>query len=150
MEKNPSLDKLKIINMFMLADPLILLFVAVFMKRSLSYQPSPEFYEINQTMRIIQYFLYLSGLAVFFFMDGIIQILRKKIFVQAQTNPIAFNILGIAVVDYISIAGFLGFLISGNIAWVTTFCLISFFSRFRFLPLNRNISRFTTGNIESR
>ncbi|MGC9066593.1 MAG: hypothetical protein ACP5JO_08245 [Candidatus Ratteibacteria bacterium] len=149
MEKVP-LNKLKIINILMLVNPVIFVFIAYFMKHFLSYQPPPEFYEINQTMRIVQYFLYLSGLAVFFFLDGILHMLRKRAFKLTQTNPIAFNILGIAVLDYIIITGFLGFLISGNIAWVTTFCLISFFSSFRFLPLNRNLSRFTMDNQESK
>ena len=149
MENNALASRLKVLNIAMMADPLILLLIAYFMKSSLSYQPPAEFYEVNQTMRIVQYFLYLSGIGVFFFMDGILQLLRKKIFKQAQTNPIAFNILGIAVLDYISLTGFLGFLISGNIAWVMVFCLIAFFTRFRFLPLSKNLSRFGSDGQDS-
>ena len=72
MDKKQGITGLRIINLVMLVDPLILLGIAFYMKNHLGYEPSPEFYEVNETIRIVQYFLYLSGLGVFFFVDAIV------------------------------------------------------------------------------
>lgn len=147
MEEKNRENNLKFINFLMLLDPVILALIAVFMKRFLSYQPSPEIYEINSTMRFIQYFLYLSGLAVFFFIDGITHFIQRKIVEKSKpSSPILFNIISLSILDYIAVAGFAGFIISGNISWVVIFCAISFFSRFRFLPFKRNLKSITSDN----
>ncbi|MCX7706310.1 MAG: hypothetical protein N2115_08690 [bacterium] len=139
MEKKHNEKNLKIFNFLFFLNPLILALIAIYMKRSLSYQPSPEFYEINRNMRIVQYFLYLSGLTVFFFIDGILNILRKRIQLKnLPISPLLLNIITLAILDYIALSGFLGFLISGNISWVIIFCAISFFSGFRFFPIRRS------------
>jgi len=142
MGKNIQVNRLKILNLSMLIDPILLFCIAFIMKKHLAYQPSPEFYEINTTMRYVQYFLYLSGLAVFFFIDGIVSFIKKRLPKDEHISPIKHNLISMALLDYISVSGFVGFLISGNITWVAVFCAISFFSRFRFLPTRKNLSRY--------
>ncbi|MCM8825245.1 MAG: hypothetical protein NC937_03735 [Candidatus Omnitrophica bacterium] len=96
-------------------------------------------------MRVIQYFLYLSGLAIFFFIDGILHLIRKRFSTRKdQTSAIIFNIVALGVLDYTAVAGFLGFIISGNIPWVVIFCAISFFSGIRFLPFKKNLEKFSS------
>ncbi len=134
MDKKQRINQVRILNLAMLVNPLIIAGIAFYMKHYLSFQPPSEFYEVNEAMRIVQYFLYLSGLAVFFFIDGITHFLKKRIVKQNNLNShIRFNIISMAILDYIGISGFVGFLISGNLTWVVVFCAISFFSRFRFV-----------------
>ncbi|MCM8763833.1 MAG: hypothetical protein NC830_00485 [Candidatus Omnitrophica bacterium] len=143
MVENNTQSRLKIINLLLFLIPLIMVSIAIYLKLSLSYQPQSELYEMNETMRILQYFLYLTGLAVFFFIDGLLNIIRKKFANRKyESSAIIFNIVALSVLDYTGVVGFLGFIISGNISWVVIFCAISFFSGLRFLPLKRNIKRF--------
>ncbi|MCM8817830.1 MAG: hypothetical protein NC913_10070 [Candidatus Omnitrophica bacterium] len=145
MEKKYNEKILKLFNFLFFFSPLFLALIAVYLKKIHCYQPSPEFYEINNTARSIQYFLYLSGLAVFFFIDGIMHLIQKKIRRKNQFfSPYMFNIIGLGVLNYIGLSGFIGFIISGNISWVIIFCAISFFSGFRFFPSKRNIEKITT------
>jgi len=141
MDKKQGITGLRIINFAMLIDPLILLGIAFYMKYNLGYEPSPEFYEVNGTIRIVQYFLYLSGLGVFFFADAITHPFKKRLSGKSDTaSKIKYNIVSMAVLDYIGISGFIGFLISGNLPWVLIFCVIAFFSRLRFINKNACIS----------
>lgn len=150
MENKTNQNNVKIINFLVFLSPVIFALIAIYMKKNLAYQPSPETYEINEAMRIVQYFLYLSGLAVFFFIDAIVNPIRKKFLKQnLPTSPIVFNILGLCILGYISISGFLGFIISGNISWVIIFCAISFFSGIRFLPFKRQIEKFYSSQINN-
>ncbi|MCM8822780.1 MAG: hypothetical protein NC831_08280 [Candidatus Omnitrophica bacterium] len=138
-------SRLKTTNILLFLMPLIIALFATYLKMSLSYQPQPELYEMNETMRILQYVLYLSGLAVFFFIDGLLQIIRTRILIKkCESSAIIFNIVALGVLNYTAVAGFLGFIISGNISWVVIFCAISFFSGIRFLPLKRNLQRFSS------
>jgi len=140
MRKKNTITGLRILNLTMLINPVILMGIAIFMKNRFAFQPPSEFYEVNDIMRNVQYFLYLSGLGVFFFIDAINQPIKKRMLKQKDViSHIKFNIISMAILDYIGISGFIGFLISGNLTWVVIFCVIGFFSRLRFVNTYKNI-----------
>ncbi len=146
MGKKSDTDAIKIIKFVLLFDPIILAAAACFMKHYLSFQPPSQFYEGNEVLRMVQYFLYLSGLGVFFFNDWIINTLKKRILTQNDySSLIRFVTVTMAIYDYIGLSGFVGFLISGNLTWVMTFCIISFFSRIRFVFRDTAVSYQSTG-----
>lgn len=127
---------------------LVYIGLAFLIKNFLNFHPSPTAYgEINSFV-YLQYFLYFSGIAIFFFFETIMNFLRNRINKQIKyfnkTKSIDYsieyqnlNLKMLLVIDYIGFSGFLGFLICGNLYWVTIFALISFFSKLRFFPVHK-------------
>ena len=129
------------------ANSLVYVLVAYVMKYQGQYQPDPETYENLQAMRVFQYCMYFSGLAVFFFSDFIVGFFRKAYWKKNDNsndvNPAyKFSLTMLEVMDYTGLCGLIGFFVSGNVTWVVVFCAISFFSKLRFLPTERNLARF--------
>jgi hypothetical protein len=144
-KKKPELNDM-IVGYAILLSPVLYVVVALALKKFAQFQPDPSFFEENPAARAIEYSLYFLGLGVFFFSDFFSRPLKKlcmkKVSGQTEFNPAKFSILMLAVMDFIGLSGFVGYLISGNLAWVMVFCTISFFSMIRFLPSEKHFARF--------
>lgn len=118
--------------------PFLYPIIAFFMKRNLGYQPSSTFFEEILFIRYLQYALYFSGLAIFFFSDLLIKYVSRiaeRITADKAISPsFITSILMMAALDYIALSGFIGFLISGNFSWVVIFAVLEFFGKIRYFP----------------
>ncbi|MFA5645441.1 MAG: hypothetical protein WDA18_03690 [Candidatus Ratteibacteria bacterium] len=118
--------------------PFLYPIIAFFMKRNLGYQPSSTFFEEILLIRYLQYALYFSGLALFFFSDLLIKYASRIAKRITSNNPGSYSlmtaILMMVALDYIALSGFIGFLISGNFSWVVIFAFLEFFGKIRYFP----------------
>ncbi len=127
---------------------LVYIIIAFLIKKFLYFHPASAIYEETKSLRYFQYFLFFSGIAIFFFFETIMNFLKNRIkkrikmFTKkkANENPLEYQNLNLdmlIIIDYIGLSGFIGFLICGNLYWVTIFALISFFSKIKFFPVHK-------------
>lgn len=137
-----------IIGWILILLPLIYIAAAFLLKKYVSYQPPSSLYEETPPIIFLQYFLYFSGLGVFFFSDFFMHIFRKNLpqanQSKSQVSDIRrgpehqkLNLEMLLLLDYTALSGLIGFLISGNLTWLVIFALLGFFSKFRFFPLDK-------------
>jgi hypothetical protein len=114
------------------------------MKYFWHFNPPANFYSGIKSLRYIQYFLYFSGIAIFFFFETIMNFFKNRIKKKIDKKNIDYaleyqslNLDMLVIVDYIGFSGFIGFLICGNLYWVTIFSLISLFSKLKFFPVHK-------------
>jgi hypothetical protein len=127
-------------GVFLLVDPIVYCVVAYLLKEKTGYQPATTLFEEDTLMRALQYFFYFSGLAFFFFSDLFVKLLARiaeKTMssgrYKGSTADMA-SLMMMAILDYIGISGFIGFLISGNLTWVYLFAALSFLAKIRYFP----------------
>ncbi|MCL5674230.1 MAG: hypothetical protein M1501_00575 [Candidatus Omnitrophica bacterium] len=145
------LTGVKITGYILFFISVVYIVIAFLMKKFLNFHPSSSLYEgMNsfKSLRYLQYFLYFSGIAVFFFFETIMNFLRnrtrKKIKYFIKTEHVDnsaeyqnLNLKMLLIIDYIGFSGFVGFLICGNLYWITIFSVISFFSKLKFFPVHK-------------
>jgi len=101
-----------------------------------------ENYE-EERMKIVQSFFYFLGLAIFFFCNGFSDFVSKKLFLNKKNIDEKINsyynytFIMLSFLNLISVSGFIGFLICGNFAWLTTFSIINFLSLFSYFPTEK-------------
>lgn len=139
-EKN-KFNVLKYIAADSVVFPFILVGVAYFLKKN-GFKCLISDYE-KGSARIIQYILFFIGVAIFFFCDGISDFLAKKIFIKGDDKKVeeenissyfAYTIIMLWILNIITITGFIGFLICGNISWLVVFLLLNISMVYKYFP----------------
>ena len=136
--------KLRWIGISLIITPLILFFIGYILENG-NFNPIVENFEKGMA-RILQYVLFGFGVVIFFFCDGISDFFSKKLFVSVkgkfEEEEIKKNLLGytsytfvmMSIINMISIFGFIGFLICGNLTWLFVFVLLNFSIQFKYRP----------------
>lgn len=135
--------RVKIIPFFL--SPIILVIVGRFLTLK-NYVPLVKDYE-TEKFKFLMSSLYFVGLGIFFFCNGFSDFISKKLFLNKnELNEkikayYTYTIIMLSFLNLISITGFLGFLICGNFAWLSTFSIINFLSLFSYLPTEKRFNK---------
>lgn len=122
------------------AFPLLALIAAILLQRS-GFEHMVESYDEGMA-RVIQYVLFFMGVLAFFFCEGISDFLIDKLFVKDDkkmhdenlSSYFAYTFLMLWILNMISVSGFFGFLISGNITWLAVFVILNISLQFKYFP----------------
>ncbi len=126
--------------------PFILLIIAYYMKRN-GFKYLISDYE-KGSARILQYILFFIGVAIFFFCDGISDFIANRLFIKNEkqdkeiekeniSSYFTYTLVMLWLLDLITITGFIGFLICGNISWLSVFLLLNISMVYKYFPSQR-------------
>ena len=126
--------------------PFILLIIAYYMKRNGFKYLIPD-YE-KGSARILQYILFFIGVAIFFFCDGISDFIANRLFIKNEkqdkeiekeniSSYFTYTLVMLWLLNLITITGFIGFLICGNISWLSVFLLLNISMVYKYFPSQR-------------
>ena len=138
MEKKENYNrfkKLRYISVGTIIFPFILSIVAYCMKQEGFKYLVPD-YE-KGSARILQYILFFIGVAIFFFCDGISDFIANRLFIKNEkqdkevekeniSSYFTYTLVMLWLLNLITITGFIGFLICGNITWLFVFLPVSY------------------------
>ena len=98
----------------------------------------------DEKIKVFLAFLYFFGLGIFFFCNGFSDFISKKLFLNKKKDInegiksyYIYTVIMLSFLNLISLSGFIGFLICGNFAWLTTFAIINFLSLFSYFPTEK-------------
>jgi len=98
--------------------------------------------------RIVQYILFGIGIVIFFFCDGISDFFTQRLFVWDErrerenfSSYFAYTFIVLWLLNMISVMGFFGFLICGNLTWLTVFVLLNLSLQIRYFPSQGKFDR---------
>jgi len=134
-----SFGGIKKLGVLSIAFPLIMLAAGIILsKRGLT--ALVEDYD-QGIARIVQYILFGIGMVIFFFCDGISDFFTQRLFVRDRgrdgenfSSYFAYTFIVLWLLNMISVMGFFGFLISGNLTWLTVFVLLNLSLQIRYFP----------------
>jgi len=132
-------SKIRRLGIFSAAFPLIIFVVAVTLYRK---GMPPLIVDYSEGMaRILQYLLFGIGVAIFFFCDAISDFFANRLFVKDRqrekenlSSYFAYTFITLWLLNMISTLGFVGFLICGNLTWLTVFVILNFSLQTRYFP----------------
>ncbi|MGI6595979.1 MAG: hypothetical protein ACOX1Z_04755 [Candidatus Ratteibacteria bacterium] len=126
--------------------PLILLVIGIIMAKQ-GFAGMVKNYE-EGTARFIQYLLFAIGIAIFFFSDSVSDFLQKRIFVKDSDNKpqfyMSYILLSLWLLNIIAITGFTGFLICGNIYWLSVFVILNLAIGIKYVPSQKKMAKLIT------
>jgi len=144
MEKreNNEFRNLKYVFFESVIFPFILLIIALYLKKN-GFKHFVSDYEVG-IARIVQYILFFLGLFIFFFCEGISDFIVKKIFIKENeqkniSSYYAYTIIMLWTLNLITIVGFLGFLICGNITWLSVFLILNISMVYKYFPSKKHL-----------
>jgi len=148
MEKieNAKFKILRYISIGSVLFPCILLMIAYYMKQHGFKYLVPD-YE-KGSARILQYILFFIGVAIFFFCDGISDFFANRLFIKGKkqdkeiekeniSSYFIYTLIMLWLLNLITITGFIGFLICGNISWLSVFLLLNVSMFYKYFPSQR-------------
>jgi len=148
MEKieNAKFKILRYISIGSVLFPCILLMIAYYMKQQGFKYLVPD-YE-KGSARILQYILFFIGVAIFFFCDGISDFFANRLFIKGKkqdkeiekeniSSYFIYTLIMLWLLNFITITGFIGFLICGNISWLSVFLLLNVSMFYKYFPSQR-------------
>ncbi|MCX8082530.1 MAG: hypothetical protein N3D17_03930 [bacterium] len=143
MEKNNLLWRnIKISGIISFITPFLLLIVGVILHKN-GFTGIVENYEEGPA-KFIQYVLFATGAGIFFFCDGISDFFSKRLSSAVKDTThfyLLYVLFTIWLLNIISITGFMGFLICGNISWMVVFIILNLSIGIRYLPSQRRMQK---------
>lgn len=143
MNRHPTWKRIQIVGALSFLIPLVLLLCGILMKTK-GFAGLVENYE-EGVARFLQYGLFAIGAGIFFFCDGISDFLFKRISKRNNKDNLTFYLsyilLTIWLLNIISITAFLGFLICGNISWLTVFVILNLSIGIKYLPSQKRMKK---------
>ncbi|MBN1445042.1 MAG: hypothetical protein JW957_02915 [Candidatus Omnitrophica bacterium] len=141
-----SFDRIKKLGVFSTAFPFIILAAGILVSRK-GMPALVDDYD-QGIARILQYVLFGIGVVIFFFCDGISDFFTQRLFVRdGQRNEenlssyFAYTFIMLWLLNTISVMGFFGFLICGNLTWLTVFVLLNLSLQIRYFPSQGKFNR---------
>jgi len=149
MGKKEDNDRFKILRYISFGSvifPFILLVIAYYMKQNGFKYLVPNYEKGNA--RILQYILFFIGVAIFFFCDGISDFIANRLFIKNEkqdkevekeniSSYFTYTLVILWLLDLITITGFIGFLVCGNISWLSVFLLLNISMVYKYFPSQR-------------
>jgi len=126
--------------------PFALLIIAYYMKQQGFKYLIPD-YE-KGSARMLQYILFFIGVVIFFFCDGISDFIANKLFIKNEkqdkeiekeniSSYFTYTLVVLWLLNLITITGFIGFLICGNMSWLSVFLLLNISMVYKYFPSQR-------------
>ncbi len=125
--------------------PVALFAVGYLMHRS-GFAVPEEKYDTT-LMHWVMYLLFAVGTVVFFFSDGMVDFVQKRVFRTGQQPTgvarayLLYTVGAGAILDLISISAFVGFLICGNHIWLGLFVILQCGLQIKYLPTQKRLAR---------
>ena len=140
-------DKIKRFAVFSGAFPAIVIIGSLLLQRA-GFEHMVESYE-EGLARTIQYILFALGIIIFFFCEGLSDFFIDKLFLKDDKNNhsenlssyFAYTFLMLWLLNIISILGFFGFLISGNITWLAIFVILNMSLQLKYFPSENRLNK---------
>ncbi len=134
-----SFGRIKKLGVLSIAFPLIILAAGIILSEK-GLTALVEDYDRGMA-RIVQYLLFGIGIIIFFFCDGISDFFTQRLFVRDRrrddenfSSYFAYTFIVLWLLNMISVMGFFGFLICGNLTWLTVFVLLNLSLQIRYFP----------------
>ena len=132
-------DRIKSMGIAAMVFPLIIMVAGIILSQK-GLTGMVEGYE-EGLARIVQYILFAIGIALFFFCDGISDFFAQRLLVNDRqreqenlSSYLAYVFIMLGLLDMISVMGFVGLLISGNLTWMTVFVILTLSLQMRYFP----------------
>jgi len=139
-------SRIRQLGIFSMVFPFVIFFVSV-MLSSRGLTGLVKNYE-EGTARIVQYILFALGVVIFFFCDGISDFFAHRLFVSDKerekenlSSYFAYIFIILWLLNMISVTGFAGFLICGNITWLTVFVILTLSLQMRYFPSSKRFEK---------
>jgi len=138
--------KVRITGVLSYLFPLILLVIGIILAKQ-GFAGMVKNYE-EGTARFVQYLLFAIGIVIFFFSDSVSDFLQKRIFVKDSENKpqfyMSYILLSLWLLNIIAITGFIGFLICGNIYWLSVFVILNLAIGIKYIPSQKKMVKLIT------
>jgi len=145
-ENSSRFKILKYVSAGAVIFPVVLLVIAYYMKQHGFKYLIPDYEKGNA--RILQYILFFIGVAIFFFCDGISDFVANRLFIKNEkqnkevekentSSYFIYTLVMLWFLNLITITGFIGFLICGNISWLSVFLLLNISMAYKYFPSQR-------------
>jgi hypothetical protein len=138
--------KIKNLGIFSMGFPLIILIAGILLAKK-GLPALVENYEQGM-IRIIQYILFAIGVLIFFFCDGISDFFAHRLFAAGKqreqenlSSYFAYVFIIMWMLNMISVAGFIGFLICRNLTWLTVFVILTLSIQMKYFPSEGRFKR---------
>ena len=132
-------------GVFQMCFPVVLFLIGYFMSKS-GFHGKVSNYD-EGLARIIQYIFFFLGVGIFFVCDGISTFISRRLIPYRgselnEESKVEENFKGYStyvvvmmeMLNLITIFGFLGFLICGNLTWLGVFALLNISMLFKYFP----------------
>lgn len=144
MDKDNYLWKnIKISGTVSFIFPLLLMIIGIILSKN-GFTGTVKNYE-EGAARFFQYTLFAIGAGIFFFCDGISDFFYKRLFSKDNKDKtflyLLYVLFTMGLLEIISITGFIGFLICGNISWLTVFVILNLSIGIKYFPSRKKMQR---------
>ncbi|HPP30311.1 MAG TPA: hypothetical protein PLE69_05250 [bacterium] len=143
MDKNILWKKIRIFGILSFIFPLLLLITGIILSNK-GFTGMVENYE-EGAARFIQYIIFAAGAGIFFFCDGISDSLSRSFFAKPKKDRVysyfLYALSTLWLLNIISITGFIGFLICGNLTWLAVFVILNLSIGIRYLPSHKRMQK---------
>lgn len=134
---------IKISGLVSFMFPVLLMIVGTLMSNN-GFTGTVKNYE-EGLARFVQYGLFAIGAGIFFFCDGISDFFARRFFAKRNKENFtyygSYTLLILWLLNIISITGFIGFLICGNISWLAVFVILNLSIGVRYLPSRKRMKK---------
>ena len=147
MEKDTLWRKIKVSGIFSFIFPLFLFILGMVLSKN-GFTGTVKNYEEGMA-RTVQYILFGIGTGIFFFCDGISDFFSRRFLKKSNKEAFSIYLLYVLstlwLLNIISITGFLGFLICGNLSWLTVFVILNISIGIKYLPSHKRMQKLLGG-----
>ncbi len=134
------------LGIFSMVFPFLIMFAGIILANRVS-DGLVKNYE-QGAARIVQYVLFAIGIMIFFFCDGISDFFANRLFVADRqrkdenlSSYFAYVFILMWLLNMISVMGFVGFLICGNLTWLALFVILTLSLQMRYFPSRKRFEK---------